>query len=71
MTTPYEYLELLSEAEAEAEELLSRAAAESDPEKRARLETLAARFRELAEAQKGLTIEFELPPIKGNGHSHR
>ena len=42
MATPYEYLELLSEAEAEAEELLSRAAAESDPEKRARLETLAA-----------------------------
>ena len=52
-------------------EFLSKAEAEADPEKRARLETLAARFRQLAEAQEGLTTEFELPPIKGNGHSHR
>ena len=51
--------------------LPSEAEAEADPEKRARLETLAARFRQLAEFEDGLTIEFELPPIKGDGHSHR
>jgi hypothetical protein len=48
MTTPYEFYF------AKALEVLSKAEAEADPEKRARLETLAARFRELAEAQKGL-----------------
>ncbi len=57
MTTRYEYYF------AKALELLFKAEAEADPEKRARLETLAARFRKLAEAQEGLTIEFELPPI--------
>ena len=65
MTNPYEFYF------AKALELLSKAAAEADPEKRARLETLAARFRQLAEAEEGLTIEFALPPIKGSGHSHR
>ena len=65
MTTPYRYYFAM------ALEFLSKAEAEADPEKRARLETLAARFRQLAEAQEGLTTEFELPPIKGNGHSHR
>ena len=65
MTTRYEYYFT------KALELLFKAEAEADLEKRARLETLAARFRQLAEAEEGLTIEFELPPIKGNGHSHR
>ena len=65
MTTRYEFYFT------KALELLFKAEAEADPEKRARLETLAARFRQLAEAEEGLTIEFELPPIKGNGHSHR
>ena len=65
MTTRYEYYFVM------ALELLFKAEVEADPEKRARLETLAARFRQLAEAQEGLTTEFELPRIKGNGHSHR
>ena len=45
-------------------ELLTRAAAETDPEKRAGLEALAATYRETAEQMNhaGLTVEFEVPP---------
>jgi hypothetical protein len=43
---------------ARARDLLSKAEAEADPKEKARLETLAAHFKQLSEFEAGLTIEF-------------
>jgi hypothetical protein len=44
-----------------ARELLAKAARETDPEKRARLEALADSFWRSGDDDSGLTIDFKLP----------
>lgn len=49
-----------------ARELLAKAERETDPVKRARLEALAESYWRTSD-NKGLTVDFELPPKGGNG----